>query len=42
LVIISTFFVITAGFGNEQIAPAIGLFGTDVGYLLGRQSGGQK
>jgi hypothetical protein len=42
LVITGTLFVITAGFAREQIAPAIGLFGTIIGYLLGRQAGSQK
>lgn len=39
LVIIGTLFVITAGFDSEQIAPAMGLFGTICGYLLGKESG---
>jgi len=38
LVIISTLFVISAGFDSEQIAPAMGLFGTIAGYLLGRET----
>lgn len=38
LVIISTLFVITAGFDSRQIAPAMGLFGTIVGYVLGRET----
>ncbi|MBZ8133955.1 hypothetical protein [Afifella sp. IM 167] len=36
LVIIGTMVLITAGYNNEQIAPAFGLFGTIVGYILGR------
>ena len=36
LVVISTLVLITAGYNNEQIAPAFGLFGTLIGYLLGR------
>lgn len=36
LIIISTLVLITAGFGNDQIAPALGLLGTIAGYLLGR------
>jgi hypothetical protein len=28
--------LITVGYNNEQIAPAFGLFGTIVGYMLGR------
>lgn len=36
LIIVATLFIITAGFHSEQIAPAMGLFGTVAGYLLGR------
>lgn len=36
LVVTGTLFVISAGFDNSQIAPAMGLFGTMIGYLLGR------
>jgi hypothetical protein len=39
LIVISTLFIITAGFNSEQIAPAMGLFGTIAGYMLGRASG---
>ncbi|MFM6924736.1 MAG: hypothetical protein ACKOU7_04485 [Ferruginibacter sp.] len=39
LIITATLFLITAGYDNNQIAPAIGLFGTVAGYLLGRASG---
>ena len=39
LIVISTLFIITAGFDSEQIAPAMGLFGTVAGYMLGRASG---
>jgi FtsH-binding integral membrane protein len=35
-VIIGTLILVTAGYSNEQIAPAFGLFGTIVGYILGR------
>lgn len=34
--IMATMVLITAGYNNEQIAPAFGLFGTIVGYILGR------
>ena len=37
-VIISTLILVTAGYSNEQIAPAFGLFGTIIGYILGRLS----
>ena len=37
-IIIMAVFLIVAGYGNEQIAPAIGLLGTVAGYLLGRSS----
>ena len=36
LIISSTLFLITAGYNNDQIAPAMGLLGTVAGYLLGR------
>ncbi|HKU76751.1 MAG TPA: hypothetical protein VJR02_22770 [Pyrinomonadaceae bacterium] len=36
LVIVGTVFFIVAGFDSEQIAPAIGLFGTIAGYMLGK------
>jgi len=36
LIIIGTLFFIAAGFDSNQIAPAMGLFGTVAGYLLGR------
>lgn len=36
LIIIGTLVLIAAGFSSEQIAPALGLFGTIAGYLLGR------
>lgn len=42
LVIVGTLFVITAGFSSEQIAPAMGLFGTITGYLLGRETKQEK
>lgn len=35
-VIVGTLILITAGYNNEQIAPAFGLFGTIIGYMLGR------
>lgn len=37
-VIIGTLILVTVGYSNEQIAPAFGLFGTIVGYMLGRLS----
>ncbi|MGB5819279.1 MAG: hypothetical protein WBG90_07315 [Saonia sp.] len=36
LIITATLFLITAGYSNDQIAPAVGLLGTIAGYLLGR------
>lgn len=36
LIITSTLFLITAGYSNNQIAPAVGLLGTIAGYLLGK------
>ena len=36
-IITGTLVLITAGYTNDQIAPALGLFGTIAGYLLGRK-----
>jgi hypothetical protein len=36
VIIIGVLFMIAAGWSNDQIAPATGLFGSIVGYLLGR------
>jgi hypothetical protein len=36
MVIVGTLILVTAGYSNDQIAPAFGLFGTIVGYILGR------
>lgn len=36
LIIMGTLLAITAGFSAAQIAPALGIFGTIAGYLLGR------
>lgn len=40
LIIIATLFSITAGFDAIQVAPAMGLFGTIAGYLLGKGTKG--
>ena len=37
LIVIGTMVLICAGYSNDQIAPAMGLFGTLAGYLLGRK-----
>jgi hypothetical protein len=37
LIVVGTLFALTAGFDSQQIAPAMGLFGTIAGYLLGRR-----
>ena len=42
IIIVSTLFLITAGYSNDQIAPAVGLLGTIAGYLLGKVSQNQK
>lgn len=42
LIVISTLFIITAGFSSEQIAPAMGLFGTVAGYMLGKSRKGEE
>lgn len=39
LIIVGTLFLITASFTAQQIAPAMGLFGTIAGYLLGKSAG---
>ena len=39
LIIVGTMFLIVVGVSSNQIAPAFGLYGTIVGYLLGRRSG---
>lgn len=39
LIIIGALFIVTAGFSNDQVAPAFGLLGTIAGYLLGRGQG---
>ena len=36
LIVSSSLFLITAGYDNNQIAPAFGLFGTVAGYILGK------
>jgi hypothetical protein len=36
VIIIGTLVLIGSGLDNNQIAPAVGLFGTIAGYLLGR------
>jgi hypothetical protein len=36
LIILGTLFFVTVGYSANQVAPAIGLFGTVAGYLLGR------
>jgi hypothetical protein len=37
-VITGSLLLITAGYTNEQVAPAFGLFGTIIGYMLGRMN----
>lgn len=36
MIVSGTLFLICAGYTNDQIAPAVGLFGTIAGYLLGK------
>ncbi len=38
LIVIAGLFIITAGLTTEQVAPAFGLYGAIVGYLLGKDS----
>lgn len=44
LIIIGALFLVTAGYGNQQIAPILGLLGTIAGYLLGKafDGGGRR
>ncbi|MBX2992991.1 MAG: hypothetical protein KF749_17710 [Bacteroidetes bacterium] len=42
IIIGATLFLITAGYSNDQIAPAMGLFGTIAGYLLGRTTASKE
>ena len=38
IVVTAGLFVVTAGYTQDQIAPMMGLLGTLVGYLLGREA----
>jgi hypothetical protein len=38
LIITASLFLMTAGYGDTQIAPAFGLFGTVAGYVLGKSN----
>jgi hypothetical protein len=38
VIVIGSLILVTAGFTSQQIAPVFGLFGTIVGYMLGRVS----
>jgi hypothetical protein len=38
LIILGALFFVTVGYDANQVAPAIGLFGTVAGYLLGRSN----
>ena len=42
LIVIGTLFLITAGYNNNQIAPATGLLGTIAGYLLGKTTAPER
>ena len=41
-IVTGTLILVTAGYSNDQIAPAFGLFGTIVGYILGRMGRGSS
>ncbi|WP_299413068.1 hypothetical protein [Acaryochloris sp. IP29b_bin.148] len=41
IIVLAGLFIITAGLSTEQVAPAFGLYGAIVGYLLGKE-GGEK
>ncbi len=38
IVVSASLILVTAGYSNRQIAPAFGLFGTIIGYILGSSS----
>lgn len=38
LIVVATLFLITAGYTERQVAPAMGLFGTIIGYILGKRA----
>ncbi len=42
IIITATLFLITAGYSNNQIAPALGLLGTIAGYLMGKHESESK
>ena len=42
LVLILAVILIVAGYSNDQITPVIGLLGTIVGYLLGKESASER
>ena len=42
VIVTAGLFLITAGYGREQIDPMMGLLGTIAGYILGRSSSGAK
>lgn len=42
LIIVSAIFLVVAGYSDQQIAPVIGLLGTIAGYLLGKESRGDR
>lgn len=42
LIIISSIFLVVAGYSDKQIAPVMGLLGTIAGYLLGKSSSPSK
>lgn len=37
LIVVSSLFLVVAGYSDKQIAPVLGLLGTIVGYLLGKE-----
>lgn len=39
LIILSSLFLIVAGYNKDQVTPLVGLFGTIAGYILGKRSG---
>lgn len=38
VIIVSSLFLVVAGYSDQQIAPVVGLLGTIAGYLLGKET----
>ena len=42
LIISAAVFLVVVGYGEEQLAPVLGLLGTIAGYLLGKETSGTE